>query len=437
MIRKDKPLRLAQVCGALLAAALAAPASAQSGSGVPNTAAVPASASSAPGGAEAPPTLRPEIGALLFEAQRLLSEKKVKEAAVSLLAAEAVADKTPYEAHVLARLKGAMASASADAELAAQQYLLASPGPWLSQSDRFAILQTIVSLYYNAKNYTKAIEWIDRYLQAGGAEPGMGMVRAQSYYLKADYANAVKALEVEVAKATSAGKAPAEMQLRLLADARSRVKDEAGYTQAVEMLVQHYPSKDNWRTLMARLWAKPQLAGRLQLDVFRLQLATAGLGDASDFTEMAELALQAGSAIEAEKVLEQGLAAGVLGAGGKPAEWQRLKDKVTRAAAEDRNTLEKDAARARTMPDGIAMFNYGFNAFQLGQTERGVTQMEQGLAKGIARNHELARLRLVAAYAQLGERDKARQLLATLAGKTDLVGLEETARYWNLLLRPS
>jgi predicted negative regulator of RcsB-dependent stress response len=81
------------------------------------------------------------------------------------------------------------------------------------------------------------------------------------------------------------------------------------------------------------------------------------------------------------------------------------------------------------------MFNYGFNLFQAGQTERGVAQMEQALAKGIARNSDLARLKLVAVYAELKQRDKALPLLQALSGKTDPVGLEECVRYWTLLLR--
>jgi hypothetical protein len=186
---------------------------------------------------------------------------------------------------------------------------------------------------------------------------------------------------------------------------------------------------------MARLWSKPQLASRLQLDVFRLQMASAGLTDAVDYTEMAALALQEGSAIEAASVLDQGYAAGLLVSGDKGSELQRLTDKARKSAAEDRATLEKDVLRARTLTDGLAMFNYGFNLFYSGQTERGVAQMEQGLAKGIARNADLARLRLVWAYAELKQRDKALPLLQALSGKTDPVGMEECVRYWTLLLR--
>ena len=89
-------------------------------------------------------------------------------------------------------------------------------------------------------------------------------------------------------------------------------------------------------------------------------------------------------AAEALKVMEQGYAAGVLGTGDKVAEQQRFKDKVAKLVAEDRATLEKDLTNAKKASDGTAMFNYGFNMVYLGLTERGVAQMEQGLAKGIA-----------------------------------------------------
>lgn len=423
MIRSDKLLRRALAIGAVLASALAQPALAQS-------AGVPASSASAPAG----PTVRPEIGALLIDAQRLLGDKQYKDAGAKLAAAEAMADKTPYELHILARLRGALAVSTGDADLAAQQLELASQGAWLKDTDKIASLQSVVSLYYNAKNYAKAIEWIDRYLQAGGTEPMMGNLRAQSYYLKGDYAAAAKALELEIGKATAAGKLPTEVQLRLLADALRRVKDEAGSTQTLETLVRHYPSKANWGTLVQRLWAKPSLATRMQLDVFRMQQAVAGLTEASEFTEMAELALQAGSAAEALKLMEQGYAAGVLGTGEQTTAQQRFKDKVAKLASEDRATLEKDLINAKKAADGTATFNYGFNMVHLGLAERGVAQMEQGLAKGIARNGDLAKLRMVAVYAQLGHRDKARQVVAGLSGKTDPLGLDDTVRYWTLFL---
>ena len=383
--------------------------------------------------AEAALTVRPEIGVLLQDAQRLLGERKGSDAADKLAAADAVDNKTPYERHILARLKIALAGVTSNAELAAQQFELASQGPWLSPADKLAALQSVAGLYYNAKNYAKAIEWNLRYQQAGGSAPAMNTLLAQSHYLAGDYASAARVLQAEVDQASAAGRAPAEMQLRLLADSRGRLKDEATYRRSLETLVQHYPTPANWHALLARLWLRPQLATRLHLHLFRLQLGSAGFSEASDYSEMAQLALQEGSAFEASKVLALGNASGLLAATDRS--WQLLGEKILKLAAEDRKTLEADLVRAAKLPDGLAQFNYGFNLYQSGQAERGVAQMEQALAKGLARNADLARLRLVAVYAQLKERSKALQLLAALDGKTDPVGLDDIVRYWQLLLR--
>ena len=72
---------------------------------------------------------------------------------------------------------------------------------------------------------------------------------------------------------------------------------------------------------------------------------------------------------------------------------------------------------------------------QSGQGGAGLVLMEQGLAKGIARNADLARLRLVGAYALAGQRDRAIPLLRGMTGNSNAVGHEELVRYWTLLLQ--
>jgi hypothetical protein len=81
--------------------------------------------------------------------------------------------------------------------------------------------------------------------------------------------------------------------------------------------------------------------------------------------------------------------------------------------AEGLNTLEADALSAQKATDGTALLSVGFNMVQSGQGDAGLVLMEQGLAKGISRNADLARLRLVGAYALAGQRARAIALLRT------------------------
>ena len=186
MMKKGSLVTCALACCAILATTSTPPAAAQSGAAAAPAASSPAAASSAAAGAGPELTIRPEIGVLLEEAQRLLVEKRSKEAADKLAGAEAVADKTPYERYLLARVKVALAVADGDAALAAEQFQLASQGSWMKPADKVASLQVISGLYCNAKNYAKAIEWTARYHQAGGDDPGVNILLAQSYYLSAD-----------------------------------------------------------------------------------------------------------------------------------------------------------------------------------------------------------------------------------------------------------
>lgn len=380
-------------------------------------------------------TVRPSVAAALMEAQRLMQGKDFKAAAESLGAAELITEKTPYELHVTARVKGALAAATGDADLAARQYELAAAGTWLSEADKLATLQTVAGVYYRARSYTQAVAWFDRYFAAGGKDPDSAMLRAQSHYLAGDYAAAAQSLGAELARDSAAGKLPAEILLKLLADTRSRVDDNVGYVAALEMLVRHYPSATYWRALLNRVWTNPALSPRLHLDLLRLEQAAGVLTEARNYLLMAELALEVGFPTEATRVLEQGYTANVLGTGPDAAQHQALRTKVRAQAETDRRTMEADALSARKAPDGTALLSVGFNMVQSGQGEAGLALMEQGLAKGISRNADLARLRLVGAYALAGQRTRAMPLLRSMAGNSNAVGHEELVRYWTLLLQ--
>ena len=378
--------------------------------------------------------LRPSVAAVLTQAQNQLHGADLKGAAQSLQDADLITEKTPYELHLIARIKGALAAATTDADEAARQFEIAAQGPWLSAVDRSATLQTVAGVYYQTRNYARAIVWFDRYFDAGGQDSDSAMLRAQSHYLMADFGNAARTLGAEQARQSAAGQAPSETLLKLLADARLKSGDAAGYTSALELLVQHYPRTEYWRALLGRVWTIPALSARLHLDLLRLQQATGALTEASNFTDMAALALEVGFPTEASRIIEQGFAAGVLGQGAAAAQHRQLRDRLKSQSDADRRTLDADAVSARTAPDGQALFAVGFNMLQVGLGERGLPLMEQGLAKGVPRNTDLAGLRMLASYAQMGQRDKAKQLLASMAGKSQAVGYAQLLRYWALFL---
>lgn len=189
--------------------------------------------------------LRPEVATPLMDAQRLTLDMKHSAAANKIAVAERAKNKSPYEQHVIARVKVTLAAAMGNAALAAEQYELAAVGNWFNPVDRASTLQSVAGAYYGDKNYSNALVWFNRYFEAGGDDPVAGMLRAQSYYLLGDYANTANSLDHELSRYTRNNQVPPQLLLKLLTDARLRTSDNEGYNKAQELMARYYPAQTN------------------------------------------------------------------------------------------------------------------------------------------------------------------------------------------------
>ena len=419
-----KPLPFIRRSAVVVACSLVAPLTAWA-----QTAAAPNAAASAP----AAPTIRPELRTLLLEAQTFLNGKKYPQASEKVQLANAVADKTPYEDYILSRIALSIAIAEDDApsanKLLEQILTLNAKGAWLKTEETLPLMHAVGITNYRSKDYAQAAQWMDRNVQAGGEDPALKNVRINAFLLAGNMQRGSDLLNEEIAAAEQAKKPPAQNHLEMLAQARNNLKDTAGYTRALEMLVLHYPSKDHWRSLMNRLWARSDLASRLQLDLFRLAFFNSTPEESTDYSEYVDFAQKGGFSGEALSAFDQGAAAGLLGSSEA---HKKLRAKLVMENEQDRKNLAADTAAALKKPDGFALFNIGLNLVGMKQFDKGLELMEKGIAKGIPRRPEDARLRLGAAYAQAGQADKAIQTLATVSGPE---GLTELARYWTLAVR--
>ncbi len=393
------------------------------------TAPAPAAAASAPAG----PTLRAELRNALMDAQTLINEKKYPQAKEKLKLANALDDKTPYETYVVARMSLSVAieedDAPAASKLLEQVLELNTSGAWLKPEGTLPLMHAVGVTNYRAKDYGQAASWMDRNIKAGGDDPAVKNVRIQAYLLGGNLQRGSELINEEIAASELAKKAPSQKHLEMLAQARNNLKDPAGQTRALELLVQHYPNKSNWRLLIKRLWNRSDLASRLHLDVFRLASYNGTPEEATDYSEYVDFAQKAGFSGEALQAFDQGVAAGMLGSSDA---HKKLRVKLVQENEQDRKTLATDTAAALKKPDGFALFNIGLNLVGMQQYDKGLELMEKGIAKGMPKRPEEARLRLGVAYAQAGQADKAQQTLATVTGPE---GLTELARYWTWAVR--
>ncbi len=392
-------------------------------------AAAPAApAASAPAG----PSVRPELSKPLQETQELLRAKDGKGAMAKLAEAEAVPGTTPYEAYVISRFKAVAANEVGDLALALAQFEKALGSEFLPEADRLLLIGITGRMSVQAKDYPRAVTWLTRYKQAGGTDDLLRRLLPQVLAETGDHAASARESLLLVQADQAAGRVSLEAVLRNLAFSQNKIGDEPGYVLTIERLAQHYPQPSYWADLISRVERKPGFdSNRLRLDVYRLMRATGSVLQADELADMAQQAQSAGLPAEAQALLDEGYAAGLLGKGKDAPAQQNLRAQATRAAAQDRATLADQEKSALANKDGNAAVNLGFALSGAGLHEPAVALMEQGLAKGGLRRPDEGQLHLAVAQWRAGKLAPALRSFAEVKGSDGSAGL---ARLWALLL---
>jgi hypothetical protein len=381
--------------------------------------------------AEAPKdTVRPEIFKLVDPAQikPLMDAKNYTEVKSRLAQADALPNKTPYEEFVLNRMRIAVASATNDnATLTTALEAVVNSGK-LQKSEQGDFIQVLGNQYYNNKDYAKAITWFNRYqTETGDTKVRPYIIRA--LYFSNDFASAKTELLKDLEAHQKAGTTPKLDELQLLANSGAKSKDQATYLLALENLVRYYPNDDYWTDLLSRTQGKATYSNRFALDVLRLEKAAVSKMGAEEYMALAELALLAGQPIEAKQALDAGFSNGVLGTGTKAADHKKLRAQADRQAADDQKNIGTGEASARKSKNGTGLINLGYAYVTLGQYDKGIGLIQEGIAKGGLPNAEDAKLRLGYSHALAGHKEEA---IKTLQGVTGTDGRGDLARFWTM-----
>ncbi len=373
-------------------------------------------------------SVRPEVGRPLQQAADALKARRFADAAAKAREADNASNKTAGEQATIDRMRLSIASQSGD--LSTMTSLLSSGR--LPASQQLPLVQSVANAYYTQREFGNAATWYQRYLKEGGTDPTVRTLLLQSYYQAGDCGAVARTLQGAIQSDEAAGRAPSEDQLGMLGNCYQKTKDNTGYIFVLEKLATYYPKREYWQSLLDRVQTKSGFSDRLLLDVYRLKLASGLMGGSKDYMEMAQMALGDDYTAEAKKVVDQGYANKVLGAGADVDRQKRLADLATKRFAEGKASLTKDETDALNERDGNNLVTAGYNEVGYGQTAKGIALMEQGIKKGNLRRPEDAKLHLGIAYLQAGQKAKALQVFKTVGG-TD--GAADLARLWSLVAR--
>jgi hypothetical protein len=383
-----------------------------------------------------PDVVRPELFKLLDPAQTkpLMDAKNYAELQNRITQSEALPTLTPYERFIIERTKVAVGSQSGNDAMtrAALEATIASGR--LSPDEKNNFTLALASNYFNAKDYAKTIEVLKGYQKESKTPEQANQMLINSYYLSGDYAMAKTMLLPVVAETEKAGKVPALQDLRMLGSAALKVKDNATYLVAIEKLAANYPSDDLWADMINRgVVDKPGFdAQNNQVEVYRLQFATIKSMSPNEYMTLAEYATLGGFPSEAKMVLDAGFAAGTLGTGANAAKHRQARDKANKAAADDAKNIAAGEASAAKSKNGAGLVNLGWAYVTMGQADKGIELIKQGIAKGGMKRPDEGKLRLGMAYAKAGRKAEAIQ---AFEGVKAGGGLSDLARYWIMAMK--
>jgi TolA-binding protein len=173
----------------------------------------------------------------------------------------------------------------------------------------------------------------------------------------------------------------------------------------------------------------PNLGDKNTLQVYRLMSELDVLKDPTDYTEMAQLAIEQGNPGEAQHILEKGLQKGVFADARQKDKNQRLLDSAKKAATTDQATLPKVEADANSSATGDKNVGVGIAYLGYQQYDKALDQLNKGVTKGGVKNDAEAHLLLGIAQLKNGKKDDAVKSFKAVKGDPNL---ERLAELWSL-----
>ena len=380
----------------------------------------------------AKPTNTAKLAKPLKEAQEAIKAKKWADAIATLKEAEALPGKNAYDQHLINDMLGFAYVRTQNHAEAAKAYEAELEDGFLPPEDVPPRVKAVAGLYYDIKNYDKAIEYGNRAIKGGFADEETRIRVGQAYYLKGDWKGTLHFEEPLVDNLIKNGQAPKSESLQLILSACIKLNDAACEERALEKVVAYFPKPDYWYQLLFTVRQQTSGNDANTLQTYRLMSEVDVLKNPDDYTEMAQLALEAGSPGEAQRVLEKGFAKNVFAEQRAKERNQRLLERAKKAAATDQPSLPRIEKEAESASTGAKNVGLGVAYYGYGQYDKAADELSKGLTKGGLRNEAEARLLLGIAQLKAGHKEDATKSFHAVKGDP---ALERIANLWTLHAR--
>jgi tetratricopeptide (TPR) repeat protein len=358
--------------------------------------------------------------------------KKYPEALEELKKVEALPDKSPWDTHVMNELYGYVYVRTQQYAEAAKVLEEGLNDGFTEEADVANRVKALAQVNYQIKNYDKAIEFGNRAVKGGFADDEMYTLVGQAYYIKQDYKGTIKFVDDFVTNDVKAGKTPKENALQLILSSCINIDDTECTTKTLERLVAYHPKPNYWQNLLYSMFQQEGQTDKSLLHVYRLASEVDVLKRPEDYTEFAQLAIEAGSPGEAQSILEKGMAKNVFTEPKLIDRNKRLLDTAKKQAAADQAGLDKIAKDAAAGKTGDKDVSVGLAYLSYKQYDKAIEAITRGLTKPGVQNDGEAHLLLGIAELGAGHKDEAQKAFGAVKGDAKL---ERIANLWSLHAR--
>jgi tetratricopeptide (TPR) repeat protein len=379
--------------------------------------------------AEGQPSVSKAAAKILKAANDAYQAKNWNECVKKAQEGNAVAGHTAFDSYVANQLLGTCYQRLGNNDEAVKAIEAQIESGFMAPAQQAQFLKSLAVIYYQQKNYAKSVDMGNRVIKSGGADTEIYTVVGQGLYLQNKHTEAARFINDYVKDQEAKGQQPKEQTLVLLRSAYERGDNNAGSADTLEKLVMYYPKKEYWNNLLYSV-RKLKLTDRQTLQVYRLMVATQTMQQASDYAEMAELAISGGNPGEAQKVLEAGVAANAFTEQRDKDRTTRMLESLKKTTATDLASLPKIEAEGKNAKTGDVDVALGNAYLSYGQNDKAIEAFNRGIAKGGLKNAADALLTLGVAQARAG--DKAGALKSFRAVKSDDPAVARIAKLWSL-----
>ncbi len=341
------------------------------------------------------------VGKNLKTAQEAIQKKKWDQALQAIKAADAVSPKSAFDQYKINELLWYVylqQGRNADAARLLEQQMAS---PEMPAGEKVQRTKTLAQLYFRAGSFGKSLQYANQYLKSAPGDQDVQLLVAQAYYQQKDYKNAIAAAD----RMIKAGAKPSEDVLQLKLRSAYEVGDKEATASTLDLLLKYYPTPDTWARVLDSYIAQTKHDSAL-MALYRLSEDVGALSKARQYTDMSQALVVGGFAIEGQKIIEKGLAAGVF-EGEELARAQRTLESAKRRADAERAELPKAGARLAAAKTGEDLYSVGKLYFSAGDYANAAVALRNAIAKNSLSDADDADMLLGIALARQGKNAEA------------------------------